>query len=88
MVGGGGGGGWLRAGRGCGGKYYPSPHLVSVQGRRGRSSQLGQISRVCSKGGRRGGAEDGRVPWAGGKGLTRGLKDALCPPLVFSMAED
>ena len=28
------------------------------------------------------------MPWAGGEGLTRGLNDALCPPLVFSMAED
>ena len=30
----------------------------------------------------------GCVPWAGGEGLTRGLKDALCPPLVIAMAED
>ena len=32
--------------------------------------------------------ESGRVPWAGGEGLTRGLKNELWPPLVFATAED
>ena len=34
------------------------------------------------------GVKGGPVPWAGDEGLTRGLKGALYPPIVFSMAED
>ena len=35
-------------------RYCPSHCLISVQGRRGRSSQLGQISMICSRGDNRG----------------------------------
>ena len=60
LEGGGGGGGatgwtkmWMRM------RYFPNPHLISAQGKRGMSNQLGQISRVCRRGDNRDGSMGG-----------------------------
>ena len=85
--------GGLRVGRGCEGEGGIPPVLVSYLCRVGGAGaanwgrSIGFTTGVTVGAGV-GGAGGGRVPWAGGEGLTRGLKDVLCPPMVFSMAED
>ena len=87
--------GGLRACCGNGGEGGIAPVIVSYLCRvggagaanQGRSERFAAGATVGAGAGA-GGGGGGCVPWAVGEGLTRGLKDALCPPLVFSMAKD
>ena len=79
----------LRVGRGCGGEGGIALVLISYVYRVGGAgvANWGRSVRFSVEA-RASGARGARVPWDGGEGLRRGLKDALCPPLVFSMTED